>query len=119
MPKATQGKKLVSVLATSTLATETSKEAQKVISNQMPFIHYLVQFQKDESATIWAFIDLDSKVNTITLAYAKQLGFQVRETDVWAQKINSSLLRTFRIVIAGFEVEDKLDRARFFQESFL
>ena len=85
-----------------------------MILNRVPGIHYLVQFQKDKGATIRALIDLDSKVNTMTPAYAKQLGFQVRKTDVGAQKIDSSLLRTFKMVIAGFQVKDKLGRARFF-----
>ena len=40
----------------------------------MPYIHYPVQFQKDKEATIWALIDLDSKINMITPAYTKQLG---------------------------------------------
>ena len=55
----------------------------------------------------------------MTLAYAKQLGLQTRKTDIRAQKIDGSSLRTFGIVIAGFQIEDKLSRAQFFQESFL
>ena len=62
---------------------------------------------------------MGSKVNAMTLAYAKQLGFQVQKTDIGAQKIDGSLLQTFGMVIAGFQVEDKLDRAQFFQELFL
>ena len=50
----------------------------------------------------------------MTLVYAKQLGFQVQKTDVGAQKIDGSLLQTFAMVIASFEIEDKLGRARFF-----
>ena len=52
-------------------------------------------------------------------AYAKQPSFQVWKTDVEAQKINGLLLQTFGIVIAGFQVDDKLGRAKFFQELFL
>ena len=85
----------------------------------MPCIHYPVQFQKDKKAIIWVLIDSDSKVNAMTLAYAKQLGLQVQTTDVWAQKIDNSLLRTFEMVIAGFQVEDKLGKVRFFQKLFL
>ena len=55
----------------------------------------------------------------MTLAYTKQLGLQVRKTDVGAQKIDGLLLRTFGMVIAGFQVEDKLGRAWFLQESSL
>ena len=55
----------------------------------------------------------------MALVYTKQLGLQVWETDIGAQKIDGLLLWPFEIVIAGFEVEDKLGRAQIFQESFL
>ena len=101
-PKPPKSKKLVPVSATSVSVTEASKEAQKVILDRVPYLHYPVQFQKEKGASIQALINLGSKVNTMTLAYAKQLGLQVRKTDVGAQKINGSLLRTFGMVITGF-----------------
>ena len=52
-------------------------------------------------------------------AYAKRLGLKIRKTNVGAQKINSSALETFGMVIADFQVEDKGGRPRFFQETFL
>ena len=84
-----------------------------MILGRVPCIHYLVQFQKDKEV-IKALIDSGSKVNAMTLAYAKQLGLQVRKTDVGAQKIDGSLLWTFEMDILGFQIEDKLGRARFF-----
>ena len=57
--------------------TEASKEAQEVILDQVPCIHYPVQFCKDKGATIWALINSDSKVNAMSLVYAKQLGLQI------------------------------------------
>ena len=74
---ATKVKKLVPVLTTSTLVTEASKKAQEVILDKVPCIHYLVQFQKDKKATIQALINLNSKANKMTPAYAKQLGLQI------------------------------------------
>ena len=50
----------------------------------------------------------------MTPAYAKQLGFQTQKTDIGAQKIDGSLLATYGMVIAAFQVIDKLGRARFF-----
>ena len=50
----------------------------------------------------------------MTLAYSQQLGLQVQRTDIGAQKIDDSLLRTFEMVIASFQVENKLGRALFF-----
>ena len=52
-------------------------------------------------------------------AYAKRLGLKTRKTNVRAQKINGSTLKTFGMVIADFQVEDKGGRPRFFQEIFL
>ena len=49
----------------------------------------------------------------MTPAYAKQLSLRTHKTDVGAQKIDASLLRTFGMVIAGFQVEVKLNRIRF------
>ena len=51
--------------------------------------------------------------------YAWKLGFKIRKTNVGAQKINGSALETFEMVIADFQVEDKVSRPRFFQETFL
>ena len=80
----------------------------------MPCIYYPIQFRKDKGVTIWALIDSGSKVNAITLAYSKQLGLHIWKTNVWDQKIDRLLLRTFGIVIAGFKVGDKLGKAQFF-----
>ena len=55
----------------------------------------------------------------MTPAYAKQLGLWTQKTDIGAQKIDGSLLATYGIVIAAFQVINKLGRARFFQETFL
>ena len=90
-----------------------------MILDQVPCIHYPVQFQKDKGATIWAFINSGSKINSMTPAYIKQLGLQVQKTDVGAQRIDGTLFQTFRMVIPSFQVEDKFDRAWFFQELFL
>ena len=38
----------------------------------------------------------------MTPAYAKQLGIQIQKTDIGDQKIDSSLLQTFGMVIVGF-----------------
>ena len=81
-------------------------------------IHYPAQFKKD-TAEVRALIDLGSEVNAMAPAYAKKLGLRVRKTDVSAQKIDGSTLETYSMVIAGFQVQDKFGKARFFQETFL
>ena len=74
MSQATKVKKLVPVSAISASMTEASKEAQEVILDRVPCIHYLVQSWKDKGATIWALINWGSKINVVTPGYAKQLG---------------------------------------------
>ena len=60
-----------------------------------------------------------SEVNAMTLAYATYLGLKVRITNVGVQKIDRFSLAIYGIVIAAFQVVNKLGRSRFFQETFL
>ena len=43
----------------------------------------------------------------------------MQKTDVSTQKINGSLLETYYMVIAIFQVLDKFDQSRFFKKTFL
>ena len=83
MFQVTQAKKLVSVSASSVLVTGANQEAQELILDQVPCIHYPFQFRKDKEV-IKALINSDSKVNVMTPAFAKQLGLQVWKTDIGA-----------------------------------
>lgn len=80
----------------------------------MPCFHYIVQFKKDWKAKIHILIDFDSNVNAITLVYVKKLGLCIRKTNVGAPKIDGSNLTTYKIIIAGFQVVNKLGKACFF-----
>lgn len=64
-------------------------------------------------------LDLGSEVNAKTLADASKLSLTVCHTNVKAQKINDFTLEIFRMVLASFEVEDKLKKVWFFQKTFL
>ena len=55
----------------------------------------------------------------MNLDFAQKLGFKVWKTNVGAQKIDDSALETFRMIIAAFQIEDKVNRPRFFHETFL
>ena len=120
MPWAQQAKKLVLILATSLLMTGASRKALKVrVLNRIPCIYYPVQFCKDKDRDILALLDFGSEVNAMTLAYAAHLGFKVRMTNVGAHKIDGSSLAIYGMVIAGFQVVDKLGCSWFFQKTFL
>ena len=99
----------MSVLTNSTPITVASEEALKYV----PYVHCPVQFRKDSSKTK-ALINSGSEINVMSPAYIKKLGLWIRKTDVGAQKIDGSCLNTFRMVIAGFQIQNKLGKARFF-----
>ena len=84
----------------------------------VPFIHYLVQFRKDQN-DIKALIGSGSKVNKMRPAYAAKLSLSVRKTEAGAQNIDKLPLETFGMVIAGSQTQDKLKKVQFFQETFL
>ena len=52
-------------------------------------------------------------------AYVEKPGLKTWMTNVKAQKIDSSALETFKMMITNFQGEDKDGRPRFFQETFL
>lgn len=55
----------------------------------------------------------------MTPSYIKQLGIKTWQANVRAPKIDLSSLKTFRIIIAIWQVSNKLYRAQFFQETIL
>ena len=99
MSGALEAKKLVSVSTTSISITGPRTKAL----NRVSCIHYPVQFKKD-TTEVQALIDLGSEVNIIAPTYAKKLGLRVRKTDVGAQKIDGSTLKTYNMVITSFQV---------------
>ena len=94
--------------------TEASQE--DVALDRVSCICYPIWFKKNK---VQALIDSGSEVNAMTPGYASKLGLKVRLTNVGVQKIDGSILKTFGMVLASFQVEDTLGRARFFQETFL
>ena len=89
------------------------------ILDKIPCIYYLVQFRKDKNKDDLALFDSGSKVNAMTPAYANHLDLKVRVTDIGMQKIDGSSLATYGMVIAAFQVVDKLGHFWFFQKIFL
>ena len=95
--------------------TGISRKASKVrVLDKVPCIYYLVQFRKDKSKDVLALLDSGSEVNAMIPAYAAHLGLKVRVTDVGAQKIDRSSLAIYNMVIAAFQVVNKLDCSQFF-----
>ena len=73
--------------------------------NWVPCIYCPIWFKKNE---VQALINSSNKVNAIMLMYALKLGLKVRITNIRAQNIDGSTLKTFEMVCASFQVEDEL-----------
>ena len=87
---------------------------------RVPCIHYPIPFQKDQGQEqVRALLDSGSEVNAMSPVYAKRLGVKTWKTNIGAQKIDGSALKTFGMVIADFQMEDRSGRPKFFQETFL
>ena len=99
-------KKLVLVMATFALVIEASKK-NDVIFDWISSIHYQIWFKKN---MIQAIIDFGNEINTMTPRYTSKLGLKVRLSKLEAQRINSSIFKTFIMVLASFQVENKLAR---------
>ena len=115
----TQTKKLVSVLATCTLVTGAKNSQKMRVLHWISCFCYPVQFWKHKSKDVLAFLNFRSELNEMTLAYAVQLGFKVQKIDVDAQKIDGFLLETYGMVIAIFQVFNKLHCSWLFQKTLL
>ena len=85
----------------STLVTEDNIENNWWPLEKILYIHHLLRFWKDPHKTK-TLIDLRSEVNTMTPAYTPKLGLKIRKTDIVAQKIDDSIIDTFRMVLANF-----------------
>ena len=64
-------------------------------------------------------LNRSSKVNTINPDFARKLDLKVRKTNIVAQKIDGSALKTFKMMITDLYVEDKVGKPRFFSKTFL
>ena len=79
---------------------------KEIVLKKILCIHYPVRFQEDQEQEgqeqVRALLNSGSKVNAMSPAYAKRLGFKTRKTNVGAQKIDGSALETFGMVITDF-----------------
>ena len=97
-----------------------AKETQKVrVLDRVPYICYPMQFWKNMGKNVLVLLNSKSEVNVMTLVYTTQLGLKVQKTNIVIQKIDKSLLKTYSIVIAAFQILNKLRRFWFFQKTFL
>lgn len=92
--------------------TEASNKNDVTLARVL-YIHYLLYFQKITNK-LQALLNFGSKVNTMTSVYISKLSFKVCYTNVRTQKIDSSILEIFGIVLASFYIKNKPKKTWFF-----
>ena len=55
----------------------------------------------------------------MSLAFTRQLGLKTQKSSIGAQKINSTTLKTYEMIVFIFFILDKDNRERFFKKSFI
>ena len=60
-----------------------------------------------------------SEINAIHLIFAKELGLPIRLIDIKAQKIDNTILDTYKMVVAVFLMTKKTNLIKIFKEIFL
>ena len=77
----------------------TNNSDKEIMLNKIPCIHYSVWFQEEQ---VEVLLNSGSNVNAMNPDFAWKLGFYIWKTNVRAQKINDSALKTFGMMIADF-----------------
>lgn len=101
-------KKSVAVSTTSPSMTE-KIEKLEIRLEWISCIWYPVTFKNQ----IEALLDLRSEVNVMSPTFTSQLGLKVWKINVGAQKIDSTTLETYEMVISIFSVSNKDGSKRF------
>lgn len=65
------------------------------------YIYYQVHFKRDQ-ANVQALLNFSSGINAMSSIYTAKLGLKIRLTNIKAQKVNGSMVETFKMVLASF-----------------
>lgn len=95
-------------------STETAKVSKDDKDSEYPgtnlirvsYIQYPITFWKKSVSVLFNF---GSKVNIIHPTFAKEPRFPIRPTDVGVQKIDSTMLDTYKIVVLAVLMTNKVN----------
>lgn len=82
----------------------------------IPCICYPIQFADGHFE---ALINSENEVNAMTYALATFFGLTIIRTNVGARKIDDSSLKTYRVVLARFFLQDSLGKIQLFEKTFM
>ena len=96
------------VLAIFTLVTGIKKTLKVRFLDQVPYICYPMELQKDKGKDELDLFNLGSRENAIILTYTAELSFKRQRLNIKLWKIDGSSSKTYSIVIAIFQILDKI-----------
>lgn len=100
-------------MATSTPVIEANKEDDVALARIL-YIYYALCICKNKKNKVQALINFSNKVNVMIPANASKLDLKICCINVKTQKIDGSTFKILKIVLASFQVENKLEKAWFF-----
>ena len=115
---------LISISARAAAASKVSKKSwprkgNSNLSLQQCKLSQPPPYRTVHQDKVRAFLNSGCEVNVMRPDYVRKLGLKIRKTIVGAKKIDGFSLDTFGMVIANFQVEDKVGRPRCFRKTFL
>lgn len=81
----------------------------------MPYIYYLLYIHNNK---VWTLFDNINKVNAMRLDYGQELDFKIWKTNIETHKIDGSILETFGLIIADFQIKNKVNKPQYFSKTF-
>ena len=102
-------------LETTTGSIEDGKNSKTNLA-QVPYIRYHNIVWKK---SVLALYDLGNKVNTLYLAFAKELGLSIRPIDIGAPNMDNITLDINKIVVLVFSMTNKANQKKNFEKIFL
>ena len=93
-----------------TAGTNKNNESGKYLKTnlaQVTYIWYPIIFRKK---FVLILFDLNNEINIIYLTFTKKLGLSIIPIDIGAQKIDNTILDTYKIIVAAFSMTNKANQ---------
>lgn len=87
-----------------------------MIYNQYPVNIYTSSIPNN---LVPVFFDSGSQINAMHLTFAKKLGLIIHPTNINIQKIDNTIFKTYKMIVAAFSIINQAKRVKFFKKTFL
>lgn len=101
--------------------TESSKKEDPKVQkgSELQCVLYIYHSTQFNEFLVKTLIDLGNNINMIQASSKRKLSLCICQTNINAKKIDGSRRKTYKMVIALFQVDDKDRKTSFFETAFL